>query len=78
MSVQPPSRYTDGDNRDWRGRSAQFSPASEEKSWESSRDSREFGRVDSKLANQNNSSQFARAQFSANQVVTISIIGFVG
>ncbi|KAK9274955.1 hypothetical protein L1049_022212 [Liquidambar formosana] len=63
---QTPGRYSEPDNRDWRGRSAQFPSSSE---------SRDFsGRFDSRQqeANQFNrqdqfSSQFARAQISSNQ-----------
>ncbi|GAB4853645.1 Eukaryotic translation initiation factor isoform 4G-1 [Ancistrocladus abbreviatus] len=76
LSVQPQSRYSEPDNRDWRGRPAQVPSPGEERSWESLRDYRESaGRFDSRMpdANQSNrhdqlNSQFSRAQISSNQV----------
>ncbi|XP_051148388.1 eukaryotic translation initiation factor isoform X2 [Andrographis paniculata] len=67
------SRYSEQDNRDWRGRSAQL-PPTEERSWEAIRD-RDYGTwFDPRQqdANQYNkqdqlNSQFARAQLSSNQ-----------
>ncbi|GMH13777.1 hypothetical protein Nepgr_015618 [Nepenthes gracilis] len=35
LSAQSQSRYSDQDNRDWRGRSAQLPPPVEERPWES-------------------------------------------
>ncbi|KAJ4845824.1 Eukaryotic translation initiation factor isoform 4G-1 [Turnera subulata] len=75
---QSQSRYSEPDNRDWRGRSAQFSTSGEERSWDSLRENRDFGgRYDSRQseANQFNrqdqlnqlNSQFSRAQISSNQ-----------
>lgn len=70
VTVQTPSRYSEPDNRDWRGRSAQVTPPVEERSWESLRDNRDFsGRSDYRQqdAGQVNrhdqhNSQFGRAQ----------------
>ncbi|THF97302.1 hypothetical protein TEA_013057 [Camellia sinensis var. sinensis] len=64
--IQPQNRYSEPDNRDWRGRSAQFPASGEERSWEN----KEFsGRFDSRQqeAGQHNrqdqlNSQFSRAQ----------------
>ncbi|XP_008220656.1 PREDICTED: eukaryotic translation initiation factor-like [Prunus mume] len=53
LQPQPQARYSEPDNRDWRGRSAQL-PASEE---------------DKKELNNQQNSQFGRAQISGNQVV---------
>ncbi|KAI9126074.1 hypothetical protein K1719_003492 [Acacia pycnantha] len=45
---QSQNRYSEPDNRDWRGRSGQLSPA-EERSWDNIRENREFGnRYDSR------------------------------
>ncbi|OVA11030.1 MIF4G-like [Macleaya cordata] len=77
-NVQPQtqSRYSEPDNRDWRGRSAQL-PASGEERWDAPRDNKDFpGRSESRQqeANQFNrqdqlNSQFSRAQISSNQGV---------
>lgn len=66
--IQPQNRYTEPDNRDWRGRSAPIPTSGEDKSWDSTRENRESGNwFDSKQqeAIQHNrqdqlSSQFAR------------------
>ncbi|KAF2316998.1 hypothetical protein GH714_010095 [Hevea brasiliensis] len=76
MPNQSLSRYSEPDNRDWRGRSAQFSTSGEERSWDSLRENRDLGgRYDSRQpdANQFNrqdqlNSQFAIAQISSNQL----------
>ncbi|XAR51131.1 hypothetical protein NMG60_11005678 [Bertholletia excelsa] len=73
--ILPQSRYSEPDNRDWRGRSAQYPASGEERSWENIRDNKEFsGWFDSRQqeATQFNrqeqlSSQSARAQNSSNQ-----------
>ncbi|GLT80483.1 hypothetical protein SLA2020_519210 [Shorea laevis] len=70
-SNQTQSRYTEPDNRDWRGRSAQFPSSGDERPWESLRD-REFGgRHDTRQQEANRqdqlSSQFSRTQISSNQ-----------
>jgi len=87
-SFQPPtqsqSRYSEPENRDWRGRyaHAQFSPSREERSWDSNRDF--GGRYDSRQqeGNQSNrqdqlNSQFSRAQVSSNQVIYFSFYLFI-
>ncbi|KAI8023268.1 Eukaryotic translation initiation factor isoform 4G-1 [Camellia lanceoleosa] len=64
--IQPQNRYSEPDNRDWRGRSAQFPASGKGRSWEN----KEFGgRFDSRQqkAGQHNhqgqlNSQFSRAQ----------------
>ncbi|XP_016484283.1 eukaryotic translation initiation factor isoform X1 [Nicotiana tabacum] len=74
VQVQSQGRYSEPDNRDWRNRSTQSAPI-EERPWEALRENREFGgRFDSRQqeASQYNrqeqlSSQFGRAQISANQ-----------
>ncbi|KAI3775356.1 hypothetical protein L1987_49929 [Smallanthus sonchifolius] len=53
---QPQARYSDPDNRDWRGRAP---PSVEERSWDAGRENRDFGRFDN--------SQFGRTQASPNQ-----------
>ncbi|KAK6942315.1 Initiation factor eIF-4 gamma, MA3 [Dillenia turbinata] len=59
---QTQSRYSEPDNRDWRGRAVQLPSLGEERSWESIRENRD-------LADQTNrqeqlNSQFSRAQIS--------------
>ncbi|XP_056176793.1 eukaryotic translation initiation factor-like isoform X2 [Syzygium oleosum] len=69
------SRFSELDDRDWRGRNPQVPAAVEERSWENTGENREFdGRSDSlqqQLNQFNNSeqlnSQFAGAQISSNQ-----------
>ncbi|GMH13776.1 hypothetical protein Nepgr_015617 [Nepenthes gracilis] len=76
LSAQSQSRYSDQDNRDWRGRSAQLPPPVEERPWESLRENREFaGRFDSRQQDINQGNwqdqlnlQFAKAQIPSNQV----------
>ncbi|KAG5559565.1 hypothetical protein RHGRI_009188 [Rhododendron griersonianum] len=41
--IQPPTRYTEPDNRDWRGRSAPIPTSGEDKSWDATRENRESG-----------------------------------
>ncbi|GFS36063.1 MIF4G domain-containing protein [Actinidia rufa] len=71
--IQPASRYSEPDNRDWRGRSAPFPSSGEERTWESSRENRESGGwFDSRQQDQQNRQdqlgpQFARAQIPSNQ-----------
>ncbi|KAF3452934.1 hypothetical protein FNV43_RR03367 [Rhamnella rubrinervis] len=72
---QSQGRYSEPDNRDWRGRSAQFTTSGDDRSWEALRENKEFGnRFDSKQqdANQHNrqdqlNTQFGRTQISSNQ-----------
>ncbi|KAF7838128.1 eukaryotic translation initiation factor [Senna tora] len=53
------NRYSEPDNRDWRGRSGQL-PPSEERSWENIRENREFGnRYDSRQQDLNYNSNFS-------------------
>ncbi|KAF2310879.1 hypothetical protein GH714_018096 [Hevea brasiliensis] len=78
--INPPnqsqSRYSETDNRDWRGRSAQFSTSAEERSWDSLRENKDFaGQYDSRQPDASQfkrqdqlNSQFARAQISSNQL----------
>ncbi|KAK4257567.1 hypothetical protein QN277_007138 [Acacia crassicarpa] len=69
------NRYSEPDNRDWRGRSGQLPASTEDKSWENLRENREFGnRFDSRNQDSNQfnrqdqlNSQFARAHISSNQ-----------
>ncbi|PHU08271.1 Eukaryotic translation initiation factor isoform 4G-1 [Capsicum chinense] len=65
VQVQSQGRYSEPDSRDWRNRSAQFSAPIEERSWEALRENREFGGQYTRQ--EQLSSQFARAQVSANQ-----------
>ncbi|KAD6794969.1 hypothetical protein E3N88_05865 [Mikania micrantha] len=57
VSNQPQARYSEPDNRDWRGRAP---PSAEERSWDAGRENREFGQ-------QEPNSQFGRIQTSPNQ-----------
>ncbi|PON31716.1 26S proteasome regulatory complex, non-ATPase subcomplex, Rpn1 subunit [Parasponia andersonii] len=71
----PQSRYSEPDNRDWRGRTAQLTPAGEERSWEALRENREFGnRSDSRQQEANQfgrqdqpNSHFPRTQISSSE-----------
>lgn len=77
MSNQPQGRFSEPDNRDWRGQSAQIAASGGERSWDNIRDNREFGlRFDAIQQDGNQfswqdqlNSQFARAQISSNQTV---------
>ncbi|XP_057957907.1 eukaryotic translation initiation factor-like [Malania oleifera] len=77
INLQPQSqgRYSEPDNRDWRGRSSQLPPSGDERSWEAIRSNKEFSsQYDSRLYESNNrqdqlNNQFARAQISTNQGV---------
>ncbi|XP_062078448.1 eukaryotic translation initiation factor [Humulus lupulus] len=61
----PQGRYSEPDNRDWRGRSAPFPPSGEERSWEALKENREFGnRSDSR---QQDANQFGRQDQSSSQ-----------
>ncbi|XP_031483227.1 eukaryotic translation initiation factor-like [Nymphaea colorata] len=42
LPTQAPSRYSEPDNRDWRGRAAQVPTSGEERSWDNIRDNKEF------------------------------------
>ncbi|KAI8024274.1 Eukaryotic translation initiation factor isoform 4G-1 [Camellia lanceoleosa] len=66
--IQPQNRYSEPDNRDWHGRSAQFPASGEERSWEN----KEFGgRFDSRQqeAGQHNRQDQLNLQFSRAQGV---------
>ncbi|KHN14133.1 Eukaryotic initiation factor iso-4F subunit p82-34 [Glycine soja] len=58
-------RYSEPDNRDWRGRSGQLSGNADERSWDNLKENREFGNTNNRQDQLN--SQFARAQISSNQ-----------
>ncbi|KAK7411548.1 hypothetical protein VNO78_02982 [Psophocarpus tetragonolobus] len=65
------TRYSEPDNRDWRGRSGQLPANPDDRSWENVRDNREFDNRQQD-ANQFNrqdqlNSQFARTQVSSTQ-----------
>ncbi|KAH7546106.1 eukaryotic translation initiation factor [Ziziphus jujuba] len=72
---QSQSRYSEPDDRDWRGRSAQLPTSGDDRSWENLRENKEFGnRFDSRQqdANQFNrqdqlNTQFGRTQLPSNQ-----------
>ncbi|KAI3715048.1 hypothetical protein L6452_22014 [Arctium lappa] len=65
LPIQPQTRYSEPDNRDWRGRAP---PPVEERSWDSGRENRDFGRFDNRQSDGNQynrqepNSQFGRAQ----------------
>ncbi|OIW18635.1 hypothetical protein TanjilG_13387 [Lupinus angustifolius] len=61
---QSQNRYTETDNRDWRGRSGQLPANADERSWGNLKENRDFGNNNWK--DQLNS-QFGRAQISSNQ-----------
>jgi translation initiation factor 4G len=42
LQPQPQSRYSESDNRDWRGRSGQLPASGEERPWEAIRDNKEY------------------------------------
>ncbi|GAB2291546.1 Eukaryotic translation initiation factor isoform 4G-1 [Dionaea muscipula] len=76
VSVQSQSRYSEPDNRDWRGRSVQAPAPGEERSWDSLRENREVtARFDPRLQDSNQGNQqdqltsqfFSKAQISSNQ-----------
>ncbi|CAJ1944857.1 unnamed protein product [Sphenostylis stenocarpa] len=62
-SHQFQNRYSEPDNRDWRGRSGQLSGNADERSWDNLKESREFGNNRPEQLN----SQFSKAQISSNQ-----------
>ncbi|XP_027330944.1 eukaryotic translation initiation factor-like isoform X1 [Abrus precatorius] len=61
------NRYTEPDNRDWRGRSGQLPANADERSWDYLKESREFGNTNQANRQDQLNSQFARAQISSNQ-----------
>jgi translation initiation factor 4G len=75
IQAQSHIRYAEPDTRDWRGRSPLPAPAPEERSWETLRESREYGAPMSKQ--QESGYQFARqeqlnSQFSKVHVSSAS------
>ncbi|XP_059637704.1 eukaryotic translation initiation factor-like [Cornus florida] len=68
LQNQSPNRYSEPNNRDWRGRSAQFPSSGGERSWFESKqqDANQYIRQDQL------NSQFARAHISPNQGVSPS------
>ncbi|KAF8389243.1 hypothetical protein HHK36_025936 [Tetracentron sinense] len=65
LQPQPQNRYSEPDNRDWRGRSAQLPASGEERSWEANRDNNEFsGRFESRQPETN---QFNRQGVTTNE-----------
>ncbi|XP_010545451.1 PREDICTED: eukaryotic translation initiation factor-like [Tarenaya hassleriana] len=69
LPVQPPSRFSEPDHRDWRSRSAQLPPSGEERSWENLREARGSRFDESNQFNHQDqlSSQFSRVQISSSQ-----------
>ncbi|XP_056176787.1 eukaryotic translation initiation factor isoform X2 [Syzygium oleosum] len=75
IQPQAQTRFSEPDNRDWRGRSAQLPTSGEERSWENIRENRDSsGRSDFRQQETNQvnrqdqlNSQFARAQISSLQ-----------
>ncbi|GAB2219195.1 hypothetical protein Droror1_Dr00006826 [Drosera rotundifolia] len=55
VSVQSPNRYSEPDTRDWRDRSGKAPTSTEERSWDSLRENRDFGQASqiSKLSSSN-------------------------
>ncbi|TKY54679.1 Eukaryotic translation initiation factor isoform 4G-1 [Spatholobus suberectus] len=66
-SHQFQNRYSEPDNRDWRGRSGQLSGNADERSWDNLKENREFGNTSQINRQDQLNSQFARAQISSNQ-----------
>ncbi len=74
VQIQPQNRYSEPDNRDWRGRSAQLPTPVDDRSWESMRENRESSsRFDSRQQEPNQynrqdqlNSQSGRAHISSN------------
>ncbi|GMQ02795.1 hypothetical protein CsSME_00048865 [Camellia sinensis var. sinensis] len=73
---QSQNRYSEPDNRDWRGRTAQSPAPGEERSWETLQDGKEFpGRThEANLRQDQLNSQFSRDQISSNQGVGPALI----
>lgn len=69
VPVQPQSRFSEPDNRDWRSRSAQVPSFGEERSWETLREARDsrFGETNQFNRQDQLSSQFSRAHISSSQ-----------
>lgn len=79
IQPQTQTRFSEPDNRDWRGRSAQLPTSGEERSWENIRENRDSsGRSDFRQQETNQvnrqdqlNSQFARAPISSLQGVIV-------
>ncbi|XP_028075678.1 eukaryotic translation initiation factor-like isoform X1 [Camellia sinensis] len=76
LQPQSQNRYSEPDNRDWRGRTAQSPAPGEERSWETLQDGKEFpGRThEANLRQDQLNSQFSRDQISSNQGVGPALI----
>jgi len=66
LPQQLQNRYSEPDNRDWRGRSGQPPASPDERSWENLRDNSSQGNHQDHL-----NLQFARTQISSTQGVSI-------
>ncbi|KAF3789833.1 Eukaryotic translation initiation factor isoform 4G-1 [Nymphaea thermarum] len=83
---QPQSRYSEPDNRDWRGRAAQVPASGEERSWDTIRDSKEYSskrtESDSYISNsralEQNSVQSNRADQLSSQFSSRAQVSQVG
>lgn len=72
VQVQPQVRFTEPDNRDWRGRSGQLASTGDEKSWETLRDTKE-----SSWRQQEPSQITGQDQFSSKSQVRMQEILFL-
>lgn len=63
---QVQNRYSEPDNRDWRGRSAQLPANADERSWDNLKENREFSNSSQVNRQDQLNSQFSRAQISTN------------
>lgn len=83
FTLQPPqqvqNRYSEPDNRDWRGRSGQLPANADERSWDNLKENREFGNASQVNRQDQQNSQYGRAQISSNQGVKcmISVYSYV-
>ncbi|XP_057415567.1 eukaryotic translation initiation factor [Lotus japonicus] len=64
---QVQNRYSEPDNRDWRGRSGQLPANADERSWDNLKENREFGNASQVNRQDQQNSQYGRAQISSNQ-----------
>jgi hypothetical protein len=73
VQTQAYNRYSEPDNRDWRGRSERIaSPQTEEKSWDSLRDRERDASFGPNQKSQ--SDQFSKGQAPANQGVSFHFV----
>ncbi|CAA7407309.1 unnamed protein product [Spirodela intermedia] len=71
VQVQPQVRYTEPDNRDWRGRSGQLASTGDEKSWETIRDTKESSWRQQEPSQISSQDQFSfKAQAGASAALT--------